>query len=150
MDASLTSTNTAAPPIPPTTTTAASTEASLSLVTSSGALANTTPPPSLNSIAEALANIQLQLTTMNNNIADQGAQLSMIDGKPAFPRFGMPGFGGIPALPEDSTPVITEVTSGVASAHTAASPALPQHTAHLPNPQPAPAPSLPPTGVPIT
>ena len=153
MDASLTSTNTAAPPIPPTTTTTASTEASLSLVTTTGALANTTPPPpppSLNSIAEALANIQLQLTAMNNNIADQGARLSAIDGKPAFPRFGMPGFGGIPTLPEVSAPVITEVMSSVASAHTAASPALPQHTAHLPNPQPAPAPSLPPTGVPIT
>ncbi|XP_066379502.1 uncharacterized protein [Miscanthus floridulus] len=80
---------------------------------------------------------------MNNHLADQGARLSALDGRPAFPHFGLPGFGGVPRLPASSSPVITEIaaTTADSSASAPVAPSMPLSLPAPPHPQqPAAAP----------
>jgi hypothetical protein len=111
-------------------------------------LVNTTPPaapPTLASIAEMLASMQLQMTAMNNHLADQGARLSALDGRPTFPQFGLPGFGGVPRLPASLSPVITEVAAGTEDSSASASVA-PAWPLSLPAPPPPQQPAAAPQG----
>jgi len=112
------------------------------------------PPPTLASIADSLAslttafnNVQLQMTAINHQLADQSSRLTALDGRPAFPQFGMPGFAGVPKLPVTSMPVITDVTPSAGDSSVSVFPSLPLTSAGRPESQPASAP--PPTGVPL-
>ena len=53
----------------------------------------------LQALTQAIAGLQLQMIAVNHHLADQGARLSAIDGLPAFPQFGVPGFGGVLPYP---------------------------------------------------
>ena len=88
------------------------------------------------------------MTAVNHHLADQAARLSALDGRPAFPQFGLLGFGGVPALPAASAPVISEVAAVSAESAVAPPPSVPLSSpaVHGSRP-PAPPPS---TGVPIT
>ncbi|CAD6220852.1 unnamed protein product [Miscanthus lutarioriparius] len=119
--------------ISPASTTSPTSAVSLPLV-------NTTPPappPTLASIAEMLASMQLQMTAMNNHLADQGARLSAIDGRPAFPHFGLLEFGGVPRLPASSSPMITEIAAATenSSASAPVAPSMPLSLLAPPHPQ---------------
>ena len=112
------------------------------------------PPPTLASIADSLAslttafnNVQLQMTAINHQLADQSSRLTALDGRPAFPQFGMPGFAGVPKLPVTSMPVITDVTPSAGDSSASVFPSLPLTSAGLTESQPALAP--PSTGVPL-
>ena len=88
------------------------------------------------------------MTAVNHHLADQGARLSALDGRPAFPQFGLPGFGGVPALPAASAPVISEVAAASAESAVAPPPSAPLSSLAVQRSRlPAPLPS---TGVPIT
>jgi hypothetical protein len=89
-------------------------------------------PPTLHSIADTLAGItttltslQLQMAAVTHQLADQGARLTSLDGRPSLRQFGLPGFGGIPALAASSTPVITDVTAAAGDSFASASSSLP-------------------------
>lgn len=134
------------------------TSVSLPLVNTSGAVLPSAPPaggpPTLASIAETLANLttaiaglQLQMMVVNNNLGDQAAHLSALDGRPAYLQFGLLGFGGVPALPARSEPVISEITTTASEPAASVSPSLPLPSQASQGALPAAPPSM---GVPIT
>jgi hypothetical protein len=94
-----------------------------------------------------LASMQLQMAAMNHHLADQAGRLSALDGKPAFPQFGLPGFGGVPVLPTSTTPLLLAPTTGIAESSNRVLPSQPQLSAAVGSSGALQAPS---TGVPIT
>ncbi|XP_066355436.1 uncharacterized protein [Miscanthus floridulus] len=155
-------TNAQAPLIPSTAAPVATTGV---LVNITGAPANMTPPsgpPTLASIAEILASMQLQMSAINTHLADQGARLSAIDGRPPFPQFGLAGYGGVPhshpviteLMPEDSSASVSQALQMTAPAPQEPRPVPPQpmgvpiHQINLPR-SPSPIPGFPSSGMPV-
>ena len=75
-----------------------------------------TAAEALQALTAAITGLQLQMMAINHQLADQGARLSALDGRPALPQFGLPGFGSLPALPASSAPAISEIPAAVDSA----------------------------------
>jgi hypothetical protein len=144
----------------PATTAVPTTGVSLPLVMNTTGMLSAAAPatggqPTLHSLADTLAGIttaltslQLQMAAVTHQLADQGARLTSLDGRPPLPQFGLPGFGGIPPLAASSTPVITDVTTAAGDSSASASSSRPLSS---PVPQGSQPVALPPsTGVPIT
>jgi len=91
--------------------------------------------------------MQLQMTAVNQHLASQATRLSAIDGQPAFTQFGMPGFGGVQALPASSASVISEVSAALDSVSFTPSTSVPLAATGPPGAAPRTHP--PPGGVPI-
>ena len=75
-----------------------------------------TAAEALQALTAAITGLQLQMTAINHQLANQGARLSALDGRPALPQFGLPGFGSLSALPASSAPAISEILAAVDSA----------------------------------
>jgi hypothetical protein len=76
----------------------------------------------LQALTTAISRLQLQMMAVHNQLADQDTRLLTVDGRATFMPFGLPGFGGVPALPTPYQPGISDVT--MASKDSSATPQL--------------------------
>ena len=77
----------------PTTSAVPQSAVLLPIVATSGTLVPTVPAAAqplstaeaLQALTQAIAGLQLQMTAVNHHLADQGARLSALDGRPTLP-----------------------------------------------------------------
>ncbi|XP_066351542.1 putative GPI-anchored protein pfl2 [Miscanthus floridulus] len=74
----------------------------------------TVPLEALNAFTAAIQGLQTQIGDMRLQMGRMATRLAAIEGRPSLsssmlPQYGLPSYGGIPALPASTGPVISEL-----------------------------------------